>query len=185
MFFLLATKGVMDALESLVAAAAAAVNAPQQSRTFVSRRLRGMQQQRQTTFPFEQYQKDSTGRVRPHPQNSDAAAPVACEAPADVETAPVATSTNDAAALLQQTPSPNHPPLQLLQQHKDQGMQGYLGVRKLVTKHTGWMMPWMPLALNVKQFEHLYRTATRDLPHMFSSKAGGWCWKVTIPLLVS
>jgi len=39
-------------------------------------------------------------------------------------------------------------------------------------RHTAWVRPWLPLALNMKQVESLHEFATKDLPAAFSSKQG-------------
>lgn len=40
-------------------------------------------------------------------------------------------------------------------------------------RHTGWIRPWLPLALNVEQYKNLQLVA-REVPAAFSSWAGGW-----------
>lgn len=41
-------------------------------------------------------------------------------------------------------------------------------------RHTAWVRPWLPLALNVKQYENI-KSIVQQLPATFSSREGRWC----------
>jgi hypothetical protein len=46
------------------------------------------------------------------------------------------------------------------------------GVTASVMKHTAWIRPWLPLALNLQQYENLKIVFSEDLPKALSSKKG-------------
>jgi hypothetical protein len=49
-------------------------------------------------------------------------------------------------------------------------------VKASFKKHTVWMVPWLPMALNVKQFENL-KLVAKQLPAAFGSRKGEHAWR--------
>lgn len=45
-------------------------------------------------------------------------------------------------------------------------------VKASFVKHTAWVKPWLPLALNLEQYKNLRVVFTQDVPRAFSSKQG-------------
>lgn len=46
------------------------------------------------------------------------------------------------------------------------------GVKASLVKHTAWVKPWLPLALNLEQYKNLRTVFTQDVPRALSSKQG-------------
>lgn len=189
---MIATIGVLDALDSLSLAAAAAACPAKRSSS--SRWLHSgtgknpaakvhvtVLQQHQQPLLDEEQQQVPTGNTS---QAAEAAS-------VDIESAETAAVTIDAHSMSPTTElngQCDHKQQQGVVMHQDSGGRnldqqqhsrgGFTLVKQMVLRHTGWMRPWLPLALNLEQFKHIYSILTTDLPRMLSSKRGELsCWQ--------
>jgi hypothetical protein len=176
MFFVLATSSVMDAMDSLAAAATAALTVPPRSSR--KQALTGWTHKQQE----QQQQKDA--QLQPQAVNG-AAAGNAPDIEAGAAAAPagltkqhqqqqqhddVSQPIDDSEAAAGAPAAADQPAAAAAEPSCSSKLR--MRLRSSFERHTAWVAPWLPLAQNRVQFAHLKLALTRDLPAMFSSKEG-------------
>jgi hypothetical protein len=181
MFFVLATSSVMDAMDSLAAAATAALTVPPRSS-----RKQALAGWTHTQQQQQQQQQHMDAQLLPQTMNGAAAGNATDieageAAAAGVETQQrqqqqqlhngVSQPTDDSEAAAG-APAGNQAVAAAAAAEPSCSSKLLMRLRSGFERHTAWVGPWLPLAQNRVQFAHLKLALTRELPAMFSSKEG-------------
>jgi hypothetical protein len=160
MFFQLATRGVADAVDGLVEAAAAAVAGPRACRHCGCCGLPGGGAQ-------------APARAKQDGATSNKATDI------DVEAGRAAAGlngspgpANGAPPLTHKAGDPVQGPRAAAEAGPSRAERAAAALQGFARRHTAWLRPWLPLALNVEQYRSLRKTFGTDLPAALSSKQG-------------
>ncbi|KIZ00884.1 hypothetical protein MNEG_7079 [Monoraphidium neglectum] len=158
MFFQLATRGVADAVDGLVEAAAAAVAGPRACRHCGCCGLPGGGAQ-------------APARAKQDGATSNKATDI------DVEAGRAAAGlngspgpANGAPPLTHKAGDPVQGPRAAAEAGPSRAERAAAALQGFARRHTAWLRPWLPLALNVEQYRSLRKTFGTDLPAALSSK---------------